>query len=56
MEKLVKSIQGSKAVRHAMDEAVEHIEKALQAIESFPESVERDALMELARYIIDRSS
>ena len=56
MEKLVKSIQASKANRHAMDEAVEHIEKALQAIESFPESVERDALMDLARYIVDRTS
>jgi geranylgeranyl pyrophosphate synthase len=56
MEKLVKSIQASKAIRHAKDEAVEHIEKALQAIEFFPETVERDALMDLARYIIDRSS
>jgi geranylgeranyl pyrophosphate synthase len=56
MEKLVKAIQASKAIRHAMDEAVEHIEKALQAIEPFPASTERDALVDLAHYIVDRSS
>ncbi len=56
MEKLVSSIQASKAVRHALDEAVEHIERALVAIEAFPESVERVALVDLARYIVDRSS
>jgi geranylgeranyl pyrophosphate synthase len=56
MEKLVKSIQASSAVRHAMDEAIEHIEKALEAMETFPASTERDALIELARYIVDRSS
>jgi geranylgeranyl pyrophosphate synthase len=39
-----------------MDEAVEHIERALEAMESFPASTERDALIELARYIVDRSS
>jgi geranylgeranyl pyrophosphate synthase len=56
MEKLVKSIQSSSAVRHAMDEALEHIEKALDAMEMFPVSTERDALIELAHYIVDRSS
>jgi geranylgeranyl pyrophosphate synthase len=56
MEKLVKAIQASKAIRHAMDEAVEHIEKALQVIEPFPASTERDALVDLAHYIVDRSS
>jgi geranylgeranyl pyrophosphate synthase len=38
MEKLVKSIQSSSAVRHAMDEAIEHVDKALEAMESFPAS------------------
>jgi geranylgeranyl pyrophosphate synthase len=55
MERLVKSIQTSKAVRHALDEAVEHVEQALEALQVFPESVEKNALVELARYIVDRS-
>jgi geranylgeranyl pyrophosphate synthase len=56
MEKLVKSIQASNAIRHAIDEALEHIEKAFKVLEPFPMSVERDALIELAHYIVNRSS
>jgi geranylgeranyl pyrophosphate synthase len=54
MEKLVRAIQGSKASRYAMDEAVEHVEKALEAIGPFQASVEKEALEELARFIVDR--
>jgi geranylgeranyl pyrophosphate synthase len=54
MEKLVRAIQGSKASRYAMDEAAEHVEKALEAIGPFHASVEKEALEELARYILDR--
>ncbi len=56
MEKLVASIQASNAVRHAMDEAEEHIGKALQVIQPFHRSQEQVALVELARYIVYRSS
>jgi geranylgeranyl pyrophosphate synthase len=56
MEKLVASIQASNAVRHAMDEAEEHIGKALQVIQPFHSSQEQAALVELARYIVYRSS
>ncbi len=55
MEKLVKSIQGSKAIRHAMDEAVEHVDKALAAIAPFPPSIEKESLEALAHYIVDRT-
>ncbi len=55
MEKLVQSIQASKATRHAMDEAVEHVEKALTAIEPFPASIEKTSLVALAKYIVDRT-
>ncbi|MCX6066607.1 MAG: polyprenyl synthetase family protein [Chloroflexi bacterium] len=55
MEKLVASIQSSNAVRHAMDEATEHVEKALEAIKPFHTSTEYPALMGLARYIVDRT-
>lgn len=56
MEKLVASIQASNAIRHAMDEAVEHVEKGLEAIKPFHTSSEYAALVDLARYIVDRSS
>jgi geranylgeranyl pyrophosphate synthase len=55
MEKLVKSIQGSKAIRHALDEATEHVEKALEALAPFPPSLEKESLEALARYITDRT-
>ena len=56
MEKLVKSIQASNAIRHAIDEAVEHVDKALEAIKPFRSSVEYESLAGLARYIVDRNS
>lgn len=56
MEKLVKSIQASKAIRHAMDEAVEHVEKGLDSIKPFHATMEYAALVDLAHYIVDRSS
>jgi geranylgeranyl pyrophosphate synthase len=55
MEKLVKSIQVSNAIRHAMDEAGEHVEKALEAIKPFHAAAEFEPLTGLARYIIDRT-
>lgn len=55
MEKLVKSIQASNSNRYAMDEATEHIEKALEAIKPFHASIEHQALTDLARYIVDRT-
>jgi len=55
MEKLVHSIQASSAVRHAMDEASEHVEKALAAIAPFHPSVEKEALEALAKYIVERN-
>jgi geranylgeranyl pyrophosphate synthase len=54
METLVKSIQGSNAIRHAIDEAVEHVEKALDAIKPFDSSPEYESLAGLAQYIVDR--
>ena len=54
MELLVKSIQSSNAIRYAMDEAVEHIDKALDAIKPYQASPEYESLAGLAHYIIDR--
>jgi len=55
MEQLVRSIQSSKAIRHAMDEATEHVEKAIDSIKPFHKSVEHEALLGLAHYIVDRT-
>ena len=56
MELLVKSIQTSNAIRHATEEAVEHVEKALEAIKPFKAAAEYESLAGLARYIVDRNS
>lgn len=55
MLRLVASIRRSDAVQMALDEAAEHVERALEALAPFPISVEREALIDLARYILDRS-
>lgn len=56
MEQLVKSIQASNAIRHATEEAVEHVEKSLEAIKPFEYAPEYHSLVALARYIVDRNS
>jgi geranylgeranyl pyrophosphate synthase len=55
MLRLVASIRRSNAVQLALDEAAGHVERALEALAPFPISVEREALIDLARYILDRS-
>ncbi len=55
MLRLVDSIRHSDAVELAMHEAISHVERALDALMPFPPSVEHDALIDLARYIVDRS-
>jgi len=54
MLRLVTSIQRSDAIQLALEEAARHIEGALKALAPFSISVEREALADLARYIIDR--
>lgn len=54
MQRLVESIRRSEAIQLAMYEATSHVENALDVLAPFPISVEREALADLARYIIDR--
>ena len=54
MEQLVESIRASRATQQAMEEAREHVGRALRLLESFPPGTERTALQDLANYIIDR--
>ena len=53
--RLVEKIRASGAIQKAMGEATAHVERALELLQPFHPSVERDALDELARYIVDRS-
>ncbi|MEI7848991.1 MAG: polyprenyl synthetase family protein [Chloroflexota bacterium] len=54
MELLVNSIQSSNAIRHAIEEAMEHVEKGLDVIQPYRDSIEYESLVALARYIVDR--
>lgn len=55
MIRLVDSIRHSDAAGLALQEAAEYVERALKALAIFPIGVERDALADLARYIVDRT-
>lgn len=56
MERLVGSIRESNAISLALQEARQRIDNALSVLEQFPISGERNALTELAGYIVDRNS
>ena len=54
MARLVEAIQQSDAIEQATLEARQAVERALEALKLFHPSTERVALVELARYIVDR--
>ena len=54
MERLVDAIRTSEAVKMAMREAEQSIERAIHFLEMFDETEERSALEALARYVVDR--
>ena len=54
MTRLVDNIRASDAPKQAMREAESHVEHALACLHSLETCVERDALENLARYIVDR--
>lgn len=54
MTRLVENIRQSDASKQAMREAEAHVERALTALAPMPACAERDALENLARYIVDR--
>ncbi len=54
MTRLVGNIRASNATRKAMLEAEQHIDRALIRLESLEPCAERDALENLAKYIVDR--
>jgi geranylgeranyl pyrophosphate synthase len=54
MERLVNSIRQSDAIQRSMGEAEEFINRALEKLSPLHAGIERNALEELAKYIIDR--
>jgi geranylgeranyl pyrophosphate synthase len=54
MTRLVENIRASDAAKQAMREAESHVDRALARLNSIETCVERDALENLARYIVDR--
>jgi geranylgeranyl pyrophosphate synthase len=54
MNRLVENIRSSSCTKKAMVEAEQHVDRALVILNTFERSIERDALENLARYIVDR--
>ena len=54
VQRLVDTIKQSKAIEQAMEEAHQAICRALSALEEAPASPEKEALEDLARFIVDR--
>ena len=54
VQRLVDSIRQSKAVQQSMNEARQAISRALKSLSEAPISPERDALENLAKFIVDR--
>ena len=54
MTRLVEKIRSSSCTKKAMVEAEQHVDRALARLESFEPCAERDALENLAKYIVDR--
>ena len=54
MGRLVNSIRKTDSVKKAMDEATQHVGAALRALERFEPGPQREALENLAKYIVDR--
>jgi len=54
MVRLVESIRRTDSVQHAMQEATRHVERALVVLNDLEPGAEREALENLAKFIIDR--
>jgi geranylgeranyl pyrophosphate synthase len=54
VQRLVDGIRQSEAIHNSMDEARQSVDRAISALEDAPESPEKEALENLARFIVDR--
>jgi len=55
IERLIESISSSGAIKQALKEARTFIDNAISQLARFPSSVEREALIEVAEYIVQRT-
>jgi octaprenyl-diphosphate synthase len=56
IEAVTRAIESSDAIAYTMQVAIEHSQKAIEALEALPPSPYRDALAELAEYSVRRAS
>ena len=54
VQRLVDDIRQSESIQQAMDEACQAVSRALEALEESPASPEKEALEDLAKFIVDR--
>jgi geranylgeranyl pyrophosphate synthase len=54
VQRLVDAIRQSEAIQQAMDEARQSISRALKSLSDAPICAEREALENLAKFIVDR--
>jgi geranylgeranyl pyrophosphate synthase len=54
MGRLVESIRSTDAVQRALQEANDHVDRAVGVLQGFKPNAERDSLENLARFIVDR--
>jgi len=55
MDRLVKSIRNTDSINKSVEEARTYVERALEAMQKFPSSQDRNELENMAKYIIDRN-
>ena len=51
---MIKRINESGAIKKSLDEANQCAEKAVQSLEGFPEGKEKEALLKLGPFLMDR--
>jgi len=56
MSRLVENIRASHSSQQAMLEAEQHVDRALTCLDALDPCAERDALENLAKYIVDRKA
>jgi len=56
MDQLVEAIRESDAIQQSMEEAKQYVARALVVLEEMPKTIERQALKDLAEYIVQRQS
>ncbi len=54
MTRLIENIRRTDAISKAMNEASQHVDRALQILQRFEPGTERDGLENLAKFIVDR--